>query len=218
MKTGELEAKTILEKLGYQMDESYVDDNSKKSMPDLRMKNGRFVEVTHTKHNYQISNYWKLPIEEKNSKIDNCQKALDTIKNPQTSREQLKECPNLIKNHLGYDIATGEFSEFKCDIPSREYSIKNIIREIEEDKGSKYKNKDTDLFVFISEDEFRLIDEATNSMKNELLCSFYNSPFEKMWICKYEYRDGYIYDVENLDIFIFTKEKTVSVNRVKGYS
>lgn len=54
MKKGELEAKEILEKLGEQFDEDYHDDNSKSSMPDLRYKNGRYLEVTHTRHNNAI--------------------------------------------------------------------------------------------------------------------------------------------------------------------
>jgi len=54
VKKGELEAKKILEKLGEQFDEDYHDDNSKSSMPDLRYKKGRYLEVTHTRHNNAI--------------------------------------------------------------------------------------------------------------------------------------------------------------------
>lgn len=50
MKKGEFEAKSILEKLGVQFDESYYDDNSRNSMADFKYKNGRFLEVTHTRH------------------------------------------------------------------------------------------------------------------------------------------------------------------------
>ncbi len=50
MKKGEKEAATILKSLGVELDESYCDNNSEKSMPDLKYKDGRFIEVTHTKH------------------------------------------------------------------------------------------------------------------------------------------------------------------------
>lgn len=36
MKKGEFEAKSILEKLGVQFDESYYDDNSRNSMADFK--------------------------------------------------------------------------------------------------------------------------------------------------------------------------------------
>lgn len=54
MKQGEEEAKQILETIGRRIDETYCDDNSKSSMPDLRFKSGRYIEVTHTKHNNSV--------------------------------------------------------------------------------------------------------------------------------------------------------------------
>ena len=54
MKKGELEAKKILENFGIQFDENYHDDNSQSSMPDFKYKNGRYLEVTHTRHDNAI--------------------------------------------------------------------------------------------------------------------------------------------------------------------
>ena len=54
MKQGENEAKLILETIGRRIDESYCDDNSRSSMPDLRFKSGRYIEVTHTRHNNSV--------------------------------------------------------------------------------------------------------------------------------------------------------------------
>lgn len=54
MKQGEKEAKQILETIGRRIDDSYCDDNSRSSMPDLRFKSGRYIEVTHTKHNNSV--------------------------------------------------------------------------------------------------------------------------------------------------------------------
>ena len=53
-KKGEQEAITILENLGIEIDTSYHDDNSQQSMPDIRCKGGRYIEVTHTFHNNAI--------------------------------------------------------------------------------------------------------------------------------------------------------------------
>lgn len=51
-KDSELHAKKILENVkGLQFDESYHDDNSKEHMPDFRLINGDYIEVTHTNHN-----------------------------------------------------------------------------------------------------------------------------------------------------------------------
>ena len=54
-KRGEEEAVKILESKGYIFDKSYFDDNSQNSMPDLRYIDGRYLEVTHTFHNNNIS-------------------------------------------------------------------------------------------------------------------------------------------------------------------
>ena len=63
-KRGELEAILILENLGIEIDKDYYDDNSKKSMPDIKCKDGHYIEVTHTLHNdalqTEVSNYFKL--------------------------------------------------------------------------------------------------------------------------------------------------------------
>ena len=51
-KNGELYAKKILENVkGLQFDSSYHDDNSEAHMPDFRLINGDYIEVTHTNHN-----------------------------------------------------------------------------------------------------------------------------------------------------------------------
>lgn len=50
-KKSELEAITILESIGIQVDRNYYDDNSHKSMPNIRCKDGRYIEITHTFHN-----------------------------------------------------------------------------------------------------------------------------------------------------------------------
>ena len=46
-KQGENEAIQILQKKGYEFDLDYKDQNSGESMPDLKYKDGRYLEVTH---------------------------------------------------------------------------------------------------------------------------------------------------------------------------
>lgn len=46
MKQGEQEAKEILQLKGYIFDNQYYDDNSSKSMPDLKFQGGNYLEVT----------------------------------------------------------------------------------------------------------------------------------------------------------------------------
>ena len=49
VKDGEQEAKELLVKLGIFIDEQYS-DYGKNSMPDIKLVNGDYIEVTHTKH------------------------------------------------------------------------------------------------------------------------------------------------------------------------
>ena len=151
MKKGELEATEILEKLGEQFDEDYHDDNSKSSMPDLRYKNGRYLEVTHTRHNNAIftsaNKFSKKSITEQ---LEIEIKAADAIERmcnsgygkDNTEKKQCMEDCKLLKSHMGYDATLYEnkFNEFKCDIPMSMFSAENIMNEITKDKGKKYPN------------------------------------------------------------------------------
>lgn len=146
MKKGEKEAKVILEKTGIEFDNNYQDDNSEKSMPDLKYKSGRYLEVTHTKHNISIftslNKFSRQPI---STQLKISQKATEALGRMQTlnyekdekGRKQYKEDCRLLKNHMGYDPTSfkNHFSEFKCDVPIISFSADNIIDEITEDKA-----------------------------------------------------------------------------------
>lgn len=73
MKQGEQEAKEILQLKGYIFDNQYYDDNSSKSMPDLKFQGGNYLEVTHTQHNNKIAKsptqFDRLSIREKTEKL-----------------------------------------------------------------------------------------------------------------------------------------------------
>lgn len=202
MKKGELEAKEILEKLGEQFDEDYHDDNSKSSMPDLRYKNGRYLEVTHTRHNNAIftsaNKFSKKSITEQ---LEIEIKAADAIERmcnsgygkDNTEKKQCMEDCKLLKSHMGYDATFYEnkFNEFKCDIPMSMFSAENIMNEITKDKGKKYPNGDTDLFIFAAFDEFKFFWELLeqyewNGYSRLAVNQIFASPFQVIYICSWD--------------------------------
>lgn len=217
MKNGESEAKKILEKLGIEFDNEYCDDNSGKSMPDLRYKNGRYLEITHTKHNNSlfkpVGRFWKKPIEEQLKISHRVSEALTRFKNLNYERidgrltesglKQYRSDCRLMKDHLGYDPTSfnNPFSEFKCDIPMIYFSADNILDEITKDKGEKYPNGDTDLFVFVTEEEFdflfQLLSESSwNGTAIEFIKSILKSPFPVIYICIWNIRKQE-YEIDN---------------------
>ena len=144
-KQGELEAITILESIGIQVDRDYFDDNSHKSMPDVKCTDGRYIEVTHTLHNNaiptKISRFDRLqPGEDwsgytqRHLEVETeCSRAWDRIRNGDYERDdrwkltltgqvQFKKDAKLLKEHMGYDVTemdfAKQFSEFKCDDPT----------------------------------------------------------------------------------------------------
>lgn len=183
-KKGEQEAITILGNLGIEVDKSYYDDNSRKSMPDIKSKDGRYIEITHTFHNNAIpkgiSKFDRLKSDEdwsgytqRHLKVETeCSCALDRVRKGDYERDdgwkltsagqaQFKKDAKLLKEHMGYDVTEMDFakrfSEFKCDHPSIYFSPDNILREITKDKGKKYPNGDVDLFIFVTDKEFQLM-------------------------------------------------------------
>ena len=80
-----------------------------------------------------------------------------------------------MKSHMGYDPTKWDFaeklSEFDCDFPIIECSTENILREVRE-KGEKHKSGNTDLFIFVLEDEFRVMMDLLHSGPRLLRCFF----------------------------------------------
>ncbi len=125
-KQGESEAIKILKSIGIQIAEDYCDDNSSKSMPDLKYANGRGIEVTHTYHNNAIhtklNQYLRKQLKgdphywiEKNLEIEErCSEAIDRVHSlgyDMTAEGELsddaiklyKEDCKILKSHIGYD-------------------------------------------------------------------------------------------------------------------
>ena len=201
-KQGENEAIAILENLGVEIDKEYCDDNSQRSMPDIRRKDGRYIEVTHTIHNNSITKGVRKfdrirPGEDaktyikRHLKVENeCHFAIKRVnkldyeenENGQLTTDgklKYEKDLKLIKDHLGYDLAESDLSkqhsEFKCDHPTMIFSTNNILREITEDKGRKYPDGNVDLFIFAATEEFRLIKELISQRAwNGVAISFLN--------------------------------------------
>ena len=252
-KRGETEAIIILKAIGIDFDETYHDDNSVDSMPDIKCKDGRFIEVTHTKHNdnyiktgnayidkldfelfrQKHPNMSKKELEKLHATIVkkemqkdfDCMDALERIKNGNyefddsgnmtiDSQIMFKKDCEIVSAHLGYDprntIFDEQHSEFKCDCPTISFSADNIIREIRDDKGSKYLNGDTDLFVFVTEDEFRLLQEILsqsrwNNTGDNFLNMILRAPFNTVYFCEW-YFFKQDYNRLNPKMLILTKE------------
>ena len=220
-KRGEQEAKSILQSKGLEFDDAYFDDNSKESMPDLRFKNGRYLEVTHTLHNYNIVDrpndfWWKSP-KEKLQIMQAANEAYERIKKrdyPRTpdgltpeGSAQYKRDAKTVKNHFGIDVTDrSQWSEFKCDITVLSFSADNIIREINE-KAPKHSKVDTELFIFIVEDEYRclryLLDTREyNGSYIKFMNSVINSPFDVIYLCVWDFKSK-IYDIDNPTLLKF---------------
>ncbi len=217
-KKGEDEAIIILKSIGVEVDKDYYDDNSVESMPDLKTKEGQKIEVTHTYHNNGYFSYGsqhiqrliKNPAEEMERSVEldkKCGEALERLhrKGYETGEDGIitsdgmkkyKADCKLVKSHLGYDPTAfslrDKFSEFKCDNPSFWFTTGNILREIRDDKGKKYSNGDTELFVFATVDEFnnmlKLIPEYNwNGSAVAFLNTILKSPFPIVYVCEWEF-------------------------------
>ncbi len=235
-KQGELEAITILESIGIQVDRDYLDDNSHKSMPDVRCKDGRYIEVTHTHHNNaifsRISKFDQIQNGEsfgdsirRRLEVEiECSDALDRVHKFNYEKEfvgrsspegltQFMRDAKLLKEHLGYDVIEMDFakqhSEFKCDRPTIHFSTDNILREITKDKGKKYPDGDVDLFVFATDEEFRLMEELIpqwrwNGTASGFLNQILKSPFLKIYVCEWCF-ERQEYNTDNPQLIVFCK-------------
>ena len=235
-KQGEQEAITVLENLGIEIDKSYCDDNSHNSMPDIRCKDGRYIEVTHTRHNNALfSRVSKFNQPQPGEDWGDCTRrcleveiecshALDRVHNRDYEKEdlwklspkglaQFKKDAKLLKEHLGYDITEMDFakqhSEFKCDHPTITFSTNNILGEITKDKGKRYPNGDVDLFIFVTDEEFRLMKELISQIKwngsaRGFLNQILSSPFPKVYVCEW-CLERQEYNTENPQLVTFYK-------------
>lgn len=220
-KRGEAEAMQILQAKGILFDEKYNDEGKENSKPDLRYADGRYLEVTHTLHNHStvcnLNRFQRKDIEEQLQIMSAAKEANDRNRKrnyPMTlegltdeGKEQFKRDVKVVRDHYGMDISDfTKHSEFNCDVPVIECSTDNIIRQVRE-KALKHTNGDTDLFVFILEDEYRclcyLLETGTwNGCYNAFLNALFASLFPTIYICVWDFHNQK-YDVENPKLLKF---------------
>lgn len=229
MKQGEQQAKEILERKGIAFDETHHDNGSKHSLPDLKyLGEERYLEVTHTLHNNKIAvepnDYYMKSTSEQQEIEEKAFAAYNRIRhigypNTEEGKAQYKRDLKLVKSHYGYDPTkidfSEQFSEFKCDRPTIECDPDNIIREVRS-KEKTHNSGNTDLFIFVLEDEFRVMMDLLHSgQHNGCYAAFFNpilrSPFPVVYVCAWNW-EAQTYEVD--DPLIMKFEKTVSAKRI----
>lgn len=206
MKQGEKEAQIILTRLGISFDLSYCDDNSRQSMPDLKTADGCYIEVTHTKHNNKIvaggNAFSRLDAAQRLSKMEEAWAAYTRHQKKDYETDasghltsaaihQHRQDIKLIEHHFGI-TTDGKHTEFKCDLPTIEHSIDNILQEIVTDKGSKHTDGKTDLFIFVTEDEYRIFEHLLttkdwNMAYTQFVSAISAAPFRTIYICSWDF-------------------------------
>ena len=229
-KAGENEALQILKSKGITFNEFHFDDGKTGySMPDLQYSNGRYLEVTHTLHNNELTNpqsrmFFKRTTQEQcdiTEKASNAYKRMRNRNYPTESGkmdgltkeglEQFARDKKLINHFFGeLDEQTGKRSEFKCDMPMIDFSSDNILRVIQE-KGKKHSSGNTDLFIFVTKDEYESMMHLINTRKfNSCYLSFIdvilNSPFITVYVCIWLFEEQ-CYVVDNPTIMKFWKNE-----------
>lgn len=229
MKQGEKEALIILTRLGISLHPSYRDDNSIKSMPDLKTAEGCYIEVTHTYHDNEIvshgNKFSQLDTARRLSKMEKAravytrhqQKDYETDAAGQltsAAMHQRRQDIKLIETHFGM-TADGKHTEFKCDLPTIEHSIDNILQEIVTDKGSKHTDGKTDLFLFVTEDEYQIFEHLlTTKDWNKAYTHFVSAisavSFRTIYICSWDF-DSQKYITEDSTLTKIEKQDDGSI-------
>ncbi len=233
----------ILSSLGIEMDLDYYDDNSKKSMPDLKYLDGRYVEVTHTKHNNRLKKgYEGLTKYQKEQLADDSEDHFRKLcREEEKVRDALKRVISMdyerdglnytskglqkyradckfLKTRKGFDPTKIGFedcySEYNCDCPTIVHSTDKILKEITEDKGPKHSSGNTDLFVYVTGEEYRQLKEfvsgwGRNHSAAGFLQQILDSPFPTVYICEWDF-DNQKYNTVNPRIVLFITENEIS--------
>lgn len=208
-KAGEFEAMCILKQIGYEFNDSHYDDGREDGKPDLQLTSGRYIEVTRTYHNSALfckgNRFSKLPLEKQLAKRVQVSEALQRVTRldydqsedgvSDCGMKQLEADRDLLLEHLGVDASNWtrtEKAEWK-DSPIIEYSVENIIRKIES-KSKKHPNDDTDLFLFVAEEEMKILFENMQDLLfrntfesfQKTVCE---SSFNEVFLCQWSLRE-----------------------------
>lgn len=218
MKKTEKIAKTILEKRGKVFNETYFDDGSSESMPDLKYVNGRFVEITQTNHNNGLF----CDDEDAHKRAMKRQKSLDKLDPEAYRRYMTNDYPDgcghsrssdekILKETYGWNEDTQTFgSEFGSLLSTIEYSVQNISKVIKRKhkKHKKHKDKDIELFVFVAEEEFDMFEEVIensqwNSTDKKILEEICDTCFKRIYLS--------VYNLEKQD-YTYNEDKFIEIN------
>ncbi len=217
LKKGETEAIQIIELKGIVFDKSYSDNNSKNSMPNLKYKNGIFLEVTHMHYNNSIvsklNKFHQKSIREQYATSTKATEAYNRIRNLTYSQNEEGQTRyqtdvKLLKSHFGLDVndMTKKPSEFNCNSPIIICSIGNIC-EIIKEKGKKHNSGETDLFMFVLDDKCEIV-KYLHNMRYQNGCyinfmnAILNSPFPTIYICVWDFNNQK-YIIENPTLLKF---------------
>ena len=206
VKRGEREAKTILEKMGILFNPCYYDNAENDNNPDFQYQDGRYLEITHTKHNFgnidHPNKYYLLPTEKQIEISEKAAKAYDRLFSgdypfdsngiiTEEGKKMRDRDWKIANKHYGLDEEHFE----KGDVCSRCFTYENIFDAIET-KEEKHADKDLDVFVFAHDYEIEIFINCLNNNKKMMFCRLNKTHFKKIFICSFKF-DENKYDTGN---------------------
>lgn len=215
-KMGECAAKTVMRKIGFEFDDSYADDGTIKGdrKPDLKYADGRYLEVTHTKHPTLFSDsseYFSVCLDKKKelqSKYSESLKRFFSNAYPRSGRGRQQEADD--KKVIASFLGLGENAS-EADLSAIIYSKENIIDVIRE-KSEKHNGKDIDLFIFVTPEEFEEVEFIVRCNEMVIEEKYYdllwfvikNSVFYRVFICELDFKHP---EIEPNQMFCFCPKK-----------
>ena len=222
MKTGEAEAKAILENVvALKFDSTHNDDGAGYRKPDLLTLDGLYVEVTHTHHSHSryTSRRPKRPVY-LYTYSDRVQNAIHRHYRQSYERDKLGTMTDNGRQLYVQDVqllqavfGAGGKDDDTCHKSSCVYGVYNVLREIRDDKGNKYKDfpHSLGLFVFITEDEMSLLLEELKTDNKKFEGYIPWDVFETVYLCQWDF-SSLTYETEKPVLIEMCKSSTKYYN------
>lgn len=198
MKTGEAEARTILTNvLKLQFNMAHSDEGIGQRKPDLLTTDGVYIEVTHTHHSH--SRYTSRRARKTPRLFSYCDRVQHAIhRHYRQSYERDKQGKMTDNGRKLYIqdmellqavFGSGGKDDDTCHKSSCVYGVYNILREIRDDKGKKYKDFSSPLglFVFITEDEMKLLLEELRADIKKFEGYIPWDVFDTVYLCQWNF-------------------------------
>ena len=198
MKTGEAEARTILTNvLNLQFDMAHSDEGIGQRKPDLLTTDGVYIEVTHTHHSHSryTSRHPRKPVR-LYTYCDRVQHAIHRHYRQSYERDKQGKMTEHGRQLYVQDVqllqavfGSGGKDDDTCHKSSCVYGVYNILREIRDDKGKKYKDFSSPLglFVFITEDEMKLLLEELRADIKKFEGYIPWDVFDTVYLCQWNF-------------------------------